>query len=156
MTGISTGTIATPDTSSGSGRNTDGSTVTARTNEQQTLPATPMTILPAKRAGLADIGDSNAELIQQTEKRNEAASVARQQSGTLLNTAMELIAKQNGANGQAIQAAQAAIAQIMSRGKSSPKVIGSATTSMGQRTSSGRQGSAASFNSMANTLRSFF
>ena len=37
MTGVSTGTIAT-DNAGGSGRRSDGSTVTERTNEQQVLP----------------------------------------------------------------------------------------------------------------------
>ena len=149
MTGISTGTIATPDTSSGSGRRSDGSTVTERTNEQQVLPVSPMNILPAKRAGLADIGDSNSELVQQTEQRNEAQRTVKEKSSTLLNTAIDAIAQQNGMNANAIAAAKQAITQVMAKGSPSPKLMPTG----GGGGSSTRKGSASSFNSMANTLR---
>ena len=148
MTGVSTGTIAT-DNADGAGRRSDGSTVTERTNEQQVLPVSPMNILPAKRAGLADIGNSNAELVQQTEQRNEAQRTVKEKSSTLLNTAIDAIAQQNGMNASAIAAAKQAITQVMAKGSPSPKLMPTG----GGGGSSTRKGSASSFNSMANTLR---
>ena len=148
MTGVSTGTIAT-DNADGAGRRSDGSTVTERTNEQQVLPVSPMNILPAKRAGLADIGNSNSELVQQTEQRNEAQRTVKEKSSSLLNTAIEAIAQQNGMNASAIAAAKQAITQVMAKGSPSPKLMPTG----GGGGSSTRKGSASSFNSMANTLR---
>jgi hypothetical protein len=140
---------------SGSMSASNGSVATRGTGTQK-LPSSPMTITPAKRANLADIGPSNTEeLVQQTEKRNEAQRGVRQNSSTLLNTAMTVIAQQNGMNTQAIAAAKQAITQIASQAKPAPRLIGGGGTAGSSRSSQSgsRLGSAASFNSMANTLR---
>jgi hypothetical protein len=146
---------ATASSSSSSSSSSSGSVETRGTGTQ-TLPASPMTILPARRANLADIGSSNTEeLVQQTEKRNEAQRDVRQNSSTLLNTAMSAIAQQNGMNTQAIAAAKQAITQIASQSKPAPRLLGNGSSGGSSRSSQSgaRLGSAASFNSMANTLR---
>ena len=143
-------------TGAGSINASNSGSVETRGTGTQTLPASPMTILPAKRANLADIGPSNTEeLVQQTEKRNEAQRDVRQNSSTLLNTAMSVIAQQNGMNTQAIAAAKQAITQIASQSKPAPRLLGNGSSGGSSRSSQSgaRLGSAASFNSMANTLR---